>query len=385
VDASLVLSLRRMLSLIVALTLSGGAWGEEVTVGNTAFQRRVEEALKDFAALPRPLEYIAKSREIDMGDHVSWLELRGETRRFAEKYDVRVLAYALWPMMDAKKGDADAVIVMFGKIKQYDASPDKLTYRSYADQGNWARLRDSYIDACKIAYRQALGQPDWWYPHPVLFDRDTVLADSASNAAVRSRYIAEMQKALVDPKIRAENPLEVSSILMTLFALNATEAAETFVDYMFYDWRAAHDYRLLEGDFGSPTNGLPGRPHSFYQVQVPCTLYLPRLGESCVPFVIKRFADGTPEERSVEIGGGALPAFAVYYFVLLHYTEAKAVDAITAYEHLHPELSARQLDALNEIVVAIEKKKYRSDRFLLSDDTVTRGWAPSATNSPSAR
>lgn len=257
-----------------------------------------------------------------------------------------------------------------------------LDFIDAARPGSWPQSRPYAVDKCRRLCRSVLGQPEWWYPHPVLFDRGLVLAESKTNAAVRAAHIDAMVKALADPKIRGENPLEVNNILLILDALKAREAVQTFVDYLFYDWRTGGDYCLREGDLIPPPRYDPNKPNNLSQVQLPAFMYLPRLGDVSVPLVIRRLANATEEERSVEIGGGAAPAIAIKYFMWLRLTEKQALDAIADFQSKEEDLSEEQKATLAEVTAAILEKKYRSDALLKNSNPIVRTWAPSFTNAP---
>ena len=353
-----------------------------------------EEAVKlrgEFLAQAVPISYEPHVKQADQF-HISWIELTGRTQAFAERHSATDLIYAFWPWFDNPQHAPEATVLLLGVTHREMMRPQRLSYVDRANPGNWARLASGYMDECKIACRLALNQPDWWYPHKVLFDRDTVLAETKSNGVVRASYIAAMQKALSDPKIQTENPLEVKNVLEILSALKAKEAAHTFVDYMFYDWRRGRDYRLQVGEAprrDCSTNELARFEHgnigSLIQSPLPCITFLPLLGDSCVASVIQRLADCSPEERSMFVGGGAAPACVIYYFIYCKYTEGQAIGAIEAFKRSHPELRTDQIAILDEVLDAIRTKKYRGDGLLKNPYPVVRGWAPSSTNVLSTR
>jgi hypothetical protein len=373
----------RTLSLLFAIFACGSLRAASIVATGT----NGEEAVRlraEFLAQALPVSY---ETHVKAGAHfhLSWIELTGRTKSFATKHSAQELIYAFWPWFDDPAHAPEATILLLGLTGRKMMTRQKLSYADTAHPGNWSELATSCIDECKIECRSALNQPNWWYPHQVLFDRETVLTESKTSAVVRASYIAAMQKALANPKIRTENPLEVKSILETLCVLDAREAAQSVVDYMFYDWRTASDYRLQEGDMISHTERASNKPHNLSNIQLPAFLYLPRFGDACVPLVIARLANATVEERSVNTGGGATPAIAISYFMWLHYTEKQAVDAIRAYKRSHTELTEMQLGALSELLDAIESKKFRNDGLLKNPHPVVRSWAPSATNAPAIK
>ena len=340
-----------------------------------------------FRELERPIEYILL-RQGDSHGPMSFISLQGGASAFARRYSAAELVYALWPLLDSPEDDADAALILMGKLN-VTLYTDSFTYRQPSERGNWSAMRTYCVETCRIYARRALGQPEWWYPHPVLFDRGRVLAESKTNAVVRATHIEAMVKALADPKIRTENPLEVNNILLILDALKAREAVQTFVDYMFYDWRTASDYRLKIGEAPSRHSSTTEAEHyerttigGIVQSPLPCIHILPNLGSDYVPLALRRIANSTPEERAVYEGGGAVTACALYYFIFLRFTEKQALDAITDYQDKEEDLSQEQKDALGELAEAIRGKKFRTDGLLKNSNPVVRTWAPSYTNAP---
>lgn len=336
---------------------------------------------KEFLALRRPLAYASIADTEDRNIPLYWLELHGQSRFFFTKWGTETLVYALWDFLDDSTYSADSTIMLLGGIGKQHVGTWQLSYKSPSEQGNWPAMAAELVRQCKRDSRSALGQPEWWYPHPALFDRARVLSESKTNAALRAAHIGAMVEALAGPGIRAGNPLEVRSALMILDALKAHEAVQTFVDYMFYDWRTASDYRLGEGDLIPPSKYDPYKPNNLSQVQLPAFMYLPRLGDIGVPLALRRLSDATAEERSTEVGGGATPIIAIQYFRWLLYTEQQALKAVTDYQG-GAELSQSQKEALAEIIEVIVKKKHRTDALLNNRHPAVRTWAPSFTNHP---
>lgn len=328
-------------------------------------EERIEEVRKQFRDLRRPIEYESKVDRDDPRIPLHWIELRGQAKAFAETFSKEELIHGLWNYMDDPSYDAEATILLLGAVGWRHVEAWKLTYRSCSDPGNWAEVKKHFMEWCRIDCRRAIGEPPEWYPHKVLFDRETVLTASRTNAAARAAYIAAMQKALADPRIRTENPLEANSIILLLSALDAKEAANTFVNYMFYDWRRGGDYRM-----SSPDDLV----RNIYRVNPPLLTCLPRLGKQSLPLVLGRLADATGEELSVQPGGGGAPVFAVQYFWLLNLTEAQAIKEIEDYKSARRDLTDKQVGSLDEIIDVIRMKKYRPSH-------VRGDWAaPSATN-----
>jgi len=372
--------------LLTAFLAATPAAGEPPPVPSLSPSRAdVERARAAFLKISRPLAYkyvVDRKAQSPFGYALSHIELFRDAKEFAKKTPATDLIYALWPFLTNHTYDAEAFIILQGALEPKMAGDWGLNFLDAAHPGTWPQSRRYAVAHCQWLCRSALGQPEWWYPHPVLFDRGRVLAESKTNAVVRAAHIEAMVKALADPKIRTENPLEANNILLILDALKAREAVQTFVDYMFYDWRTGGDYRLREGDLIPPPRYDPNKPNNLSQVQLPAFMYLPRLGDVSVPLVLRRLANATEEERSVEIGGGAAPAIAVKYFMWLRFTEQQALDAIADFQSKEEELSTEQKAALAEVTAAILEKKYRFDALLKNSNPIVRTWAPSFTNAP---
>ena len=348
----------------------------QVAVGNPGISStgtNGDEAVKiraEFSVLARPLPYNARSWK---REHItaSWIELSGATRAFADRYSGEELIYALWPWLDDPDHAPEATILLLG-ITGYKLMRGPLTYVDQRHPGNWKFEGTGYVDECKIACRGALNQPAWWYPHKVLFDRDTVLSESKSNDVVRAAYVAAMQKVLTDSKIRTENPLGVREVLFLMYSLDRKASVPTFLDFLFFDGLHGQDFRrrsktLPDDDIHKDglTAGLA---------------YLSRMGKEYVALVLRRFADATPEEMSVDVGGGAFPMLAVWYFHTVGLTEQEALKAIEQVKAENRSLSEVQKESLQMIADAVKSKKYRT-RFMTRAD-----WAVvSATNAPGAK
>ena len=324
-----------------------------------------------FRELERPIEYILL-RQGDSHGPMSFISLQGGASAFARRYSAAELVYALWPLLDSPEDDADAALILMGKLN-VTLYTDSFTYRQPSERGNWSAMRTYCVETCRIYARRALGQPEWWYPHPVLFDRGRVLAESKTNAVVRAAHIEAMVKALADPKIRTENPLEANNILLILDALKAREAAETFVQYALFDWSTGADFRRRSdstNDF-SDVHGLT----------LPIVTLIPRLGAHALPLVLERFGNATAEEYSVQRGGGALPVLAVMYFIGCGYSESASIAAIDTFLHRSEELGDAQVSALRGIQHAISAKLYRPAWLTRVRTQSYRAWAaPVATN-----
>jgi hypothetical protein len=182
-----------------------------------------------------------------------------------------------------------------------------------------------------------------------------VQADCRDKPARRLEYIEAIVKILSDPTIRKENPLEVANLLLILNCLRAKEALETMINYMFFDSRIGADYRITKDDAfdkGRYT-GISGS-----------VVGLAKIGKEYIPFVLRRFAKTTDEERSMNIGGGGAPVYALCYFFTLGMTEKDAIKAIEDYIFANQaKLDDKEKQALREILVVFKGKRYRPYYF----------------------
>lgn len=310
----------------------------------------------DFLALKGRMSHRFVIDKEDSGwkedNSISHVELNGDTAAFVKKYDLKTLALALWPYLDRSETAGDASVCLFGAMK--------------TSLGGTSASIATNIPFCKWTVRRAFNQPNWWYPHQELFDRNTVLAESKTNSLARARYIAEMQKALSDPKIRTENPLEVGNILFALSDLNAENTSNTYIDYAFFDLKRGIDFRRQFSD----TNTLG----DVYLEVLPITTIIPRLGIDAVPVVLNRFANATIEERSLGIGGGASSVLAVLYFIQAGLSEEDAINVVNN-KLKERTLTDMQRDSLNEIRGAIQNKLYRPDWLRRTSIKSKKTWA----------
>jgi hypothetical protein len=351
------------------MAMGGQAFAQAFTPSPPATppdERKVEAARNEFLALERPIEYRSVADRNDPKIYLHWIELRGSTKMFADKWGTSVLVYALWGFLDDPVYDAESTIILSGHLGGRGIGAWHITYRDRSNVGNWPQVKEYFAEDCKNDCRSAMNQPSYWYPHPVLFDRATVLAESATNAAVRANYIAAMVKVLADPKIRTENPLEVQSILLILGALKAREAASTFVEYMFYDWRTGHDFVLTS------TNQLK---QSIYEVNPPLLTCLRPLGKDVVPLILERFANASAQEVSCQPGGGALPVFLVNYFFLLGLKPDEAAALVEEYKADKVGPTETQLMRLDTLGRAIREGSHRA--FFMKGGS----WTPSVSSS----
>ncbi len=329
--------------VLVAVALGRSVSGGAEAVFDNRYEDRIAKARQEFLAIHGrvPYRFVVDKEPTTWkyDDAQSHVQLEGAAMDLAKRYGVADLAAALWGFLDDTQYASDACACLYGTVKA------KLPGRSPKI------LQDAAY--CKWVVRDALNQPDYWYPHKVLFDQASVMRDRKDPAA-RRRNIEAMVKALADPKIRTENPLEVENIQSLLAILGAKEAAPRFVDYLFYDFRTGADYRIKEGDsFAQGTfEKVPG-----------CTVRLAKLGPEFVPLVLDRLSRTTKQERSIDVGGGGAPVFALCYFYCLHITEEQAAKAIKHFVASQSSLTTDQVAALDELVEVVKLKKYRPSFF----------------------
>jgi len=344
-------------------------WASSQTAPDT---NRVEKLKREFLSLKRPIAvgtFVEKtSTSLAFGNSIAYVTIGGDGKNFLEKSTVEELTYALWPFFEDDKYDADATLMLLCKLHVRISATYELTQDSQSVKRFWPTERKGMIRLCKRSCQFALGEPDWWYPHLVLFDREKVLAECNDNPVARASYIAAMQKALANPNIRTENPLGVDETLGVLSALHAVEAAPTYVSYLLFDRTTGGDFRL------ATTNAmqLVDKTDS-----LPFENCLPQLKLKVAPLVLARIANATHDEMSCEIGGGGLPLLSINYFWLMHIREAQAVECVEAFIRAHQDYAEQQIANLDTILDAIKTKKYRPF-FMNGSD-----WsAPVAANAP---
>ena len=345
-----------------------------IDVGQTSPNtNRIAQLKQAFLLLNRPIDvstFVEQPSTSALYDNsVAYVTIGGDGKRFLESAPTLDLCYALWPFLENPQYDADSALMLFCKLHERIIARYELTQNSQSVANYWPTERAGIIKRCKRLCQVALHQPDWWYPHQVLFDREKVLAESKDNRVARASYIAAMQKALADPNIRTENPLGVEETISLLSALNARNSASTLVSYLLFDKTTGMDFRL--SSVSQLTRGILGND------KPPFVGYLPWLKREPLSLIFKRIADATPEEMSCEVGGGAIPYFMIDYFWIIDVSEKDAIDLINGYIHTCPDLSGKQCANLVIIIDAIRTKKYRPF-FMKGSD-----WAaPIATNAP---
>ena len=325
---------------------------------------RIDQLKREFESLHRPLEVgtfvVSPSNSTRLYAPDAIVTIGGDGKQFLDRMTTAEAVYTLWPYLSDTNHDAEATLLLLSKLREGISSSAPLTQNSDSVVKYWPKDRKGMVARCKRCCQIAMVKETWWYPHKVLFDRKTVLAESKTNAAVRAAYVAAMQKALADPKIRTENPLEANDILGYLYILDKNAAASNFVDYIFYDARN-------KGEFRRKHEKLAGNDihNDGFAVGL---VALGSMGDQYLPRVLERFSKATPEERSVSVGGGALPMHAIHYFYAIRYSEEQALKAIESFKASNSNLTTNQIAALDEISAAIRTKKYRPDYFRMHED-----------------
>ena len=363
-NAMLWQPLPAILAVWVVCAPAGRAAGDGAPRSPDPYEALVAKIGQEFLTISKHVDYRIEvtrpRRSVRFDDGSSRIRLKGAALDMSKRYTLADLATGLWCYLDDPDHVLAASVILYAKAGE-----------TFMGAGGGGRPGNG--ESCKVTVRRALGQPEWWYPHPVLFDRGRVLAESKTNAVVRAAHIEAMVKALADPKIRTENPLEVNNILLILDALKAREAAETFVQYALFDWSTGADFRRRSdstNDF-SDVHGLT----------LPIVTLIPRLGAHALPLVLERFGNATAEEYSVQRGGGALPVLAVMYFIGCGYSESASIAAIDTFLHRSEELGDAQVSALRGIQHAISAKLYRPAWLTRVRTQSYRAWAaPVATN-----
>lgn len=223
---------------------------------------------------------------------------------------------------------------------------------------------------------------------------DPKLAWQSRNDPVkRAEIISQLTTLLSDPSVRETNPLGIPDMLRGLSSLNAFEAESTLVSYMFFDKNRGSDFRLIEGDMDVLIGKRSQSMRVFYNRHVPtagslwCVTWA---GTNFAPRIIERFSQATPEEMSMEVGGGAFPFLAYRYFAMLQrkgrhggrFTPEECIQMVQSFIDSHSTLSLAQKTNLDKIIDVIRTRKWTNDNCLDSKDPSVRAWAPSFAMEP---
>ena len=325
-------------------------------------QERVEQIRREFLALNRPLDFTVKVKDGGWrGGDVSDLVLGGATARFAKAYSNVELVHALWPMLDDPKTDADAFMVLFGKIAPSRYGGHFPSYRSPQQPGDWAVRRKDDIRICKSKCLGVVGQGGnpFWKPHPILFQYDYEKFRTMSDQPTdRAEWIGNLRGWLRDPDVVTNNPLEVYKIAVALRDLKAAEAAPEIAELLFYDWQQGGNYR----DSNKVERMEIGPPAECMMLSV-----LPAVaGTNAIPFALGRYLRTSAEDRMEKPGCGYAPALMIRFFIGLpkvgnrgRYTQADAIGAIQAYKASRKDLAPDQKAILDDLIATIKSGRYQ--------------------------
>jgi hypothetical protein len=298
---------------------------------------------------------------------------RGDMKALVTAHGLPTLIYALWRYLDDPVYEAQAFLVL-SAARNSSIFCSSLTYRSKADPGNWPDWRGALLRGFKCDCATALGEPtNDWYPHKVLFDPATVLAESV-DPTTRAAHVEAMRAALRDPALRVENPAAVNDIIELLWDLDAKDAAAEIAPYFLYSWKQAGTFRATPGslDIGLDQLAVKG----VCEVGVEC-LAIPFLakvaGQSSGPLVLEQYAATTAADRVVAEGGGCAPLFFLNYAVSARFSRSGAVAAIDSFLQAHPSLPAQQAAALTELRGIVLSGQYQTGSRLF---VLIPGWDP---------
>jgi hypothetical protein len=367
---------KQLVSLAMVLAAAMSAEGVLIYLGleepPPPPQERVEEIRREFMALKRPLDFTVKVKDGGWrGGDVSELILSGATARFAEKYSNVELVYALWPMLDDPKTDADASMVLFGKIAPSSHGRHFTNYRSPQQPSDWEERRKDDVRICKLKCREVVGQGGnpFWKPHPVLFQYDykkfQAMADKPDE---RAEWIGKLRGWLRDPEVVANNPLEVYKIINTLSLLKANEATPEVAKLLFYSWEQGGNYRYDPEFFREPYNWGSqddgndlARAYLMIWPSCPALEFLTRIpGKSALTNILDVYVQSSPEDRKIGIGGGNAPAFVLSFCKGSGLTQADTIDAIKAYKTSSKDLSPAQRTLLDDLIATIKSGKFQN-------------------------
>lgn len=367
---------KQLVSLAMVLAAAMSAEGVLIFPGleepSPPPQERVEQIRREFMALKRPLDFTVKVKDGGWrGGDVSELILRGATARFAEKYSNVELVHALWPMLDDPKTDADASIVLFGKIAPSSHGRHFTNYRSPQQPGDWAVRRKDDIRICKLKCREVVGQGGnpFWKPHPILFQYDDKMFRAmADKPDERTEWIGKLRGWLRDPEVIANNPLEVYKIINTLSLLKANEATPEVADLLFFSWSQGGNYRYDPEFFREPYNwGSQDdgndleRAYLMIWSSCPALEFLTRIpGKSALTNILDVYVQSSPEDRKIGIGGGNAPAFVLSFCKGSGLKQDDTINAIKVYKTSSKDLSPAQRTLLDDLIATIKSGKFQN-------------------------
>ena len=335
-------------------------------------QERVEQIRREFLALKRPLDFTVKVKDGGWrGGDVSELVLGGATARFAKKYSNVELVHALWTILDDPQTEADACMVLYGKIAPKRHGGHFSSYVSPQQPGDWEFERKDNVRFCKSKCRGVVGQGGnpFWKPHPILFQYDyekfRAMADQPTE---RAEWIGKLRGWLRDPEVIANNPLEVYKIINTLSLLKANEATPEVAKLLFYSWEQAGNYRYDPEFFREPYNwGSQDdgkdleRAYLMIWPSCPALEFLTRIPrKSALTNILDVYVQSSPEDRKIGIGGGNAPAFVLSFCKGSGLTQNDTIDAIKAYKTSSKDLSPAQRTLLDDLIATIKSGKYQN-------------------------
>lgn len=299
-----------------------------------------------------------KSPTILWDEARSHIELKGRANDLVNRHRVASIVLALWSYLDVREYKDDACVCLLAAIG--------------GELSGSLKSHVFDVPMCKWRIRRFFGESDDWYPHQELFNRERILSESQTNATTRANYIEEMKKALADKDLRTKNPLEVMEIFNILYDLKAYNAADSILDYLYYNQKTGNDFVI--------PNKMCADSGRFPDGTLNAIALLSVFGTNCLPSVLMRFANASEGEQSMAVGGGGLPVYAIRFFYLQDIKEVEAIQRINGFIEDHTELSERQRNVLRNLIVVIREKKHRAFFMDQSD------WAaPKPTNSVPAR
>ena len=340
---------------------------------------RLVEIRDAFVKMPRPIAYDIVVHRGGWSGNTFRVPLKGKTQSWATQFSTWELIYALWPYLDNRRYDAEACILLTGKIGSVHVGSTYTTFVDQSNLGDWDHERRMLVEWCKSDCRVAVGQSSnpFWKPHQVLFQYDYKKFQAMADKPVeRAEWIEKLRGWLRDPEVITNNPMEVYKIARALSNLKATEAAPEIAELLFYDWQQGGNYRF-DLDFYEKFRPLDNIGYYYsdkverMQIGPPAECRMMAVlravaGTNAIPLALGRYLRTSAEDRLEKPGGGYASALMIRFFTLLkktgwnnYFTQADAIVAIQAYKASCKDLTTDQKALLDDLIATIKSGRYQ--------------------------
>lgn len=241
----------------------------------------------------------------------------------------------------------------------------------------WKSQRVSVVRECRFLSRQTLGVGQFWEPHEILFDFDSIIGESN-----RVHSIETLRRLLSNDSVLRNNPQEVRRILEASYALSAVELTNELIRTFFYDLSTGNDFclsrqnanthRSLWKPLSKPDEWKdhPDWTPEFPDVAVP-RLLAKVAGKDAIPLVFDHFSKTKELARSVDIGGGFAEVIVIRYLMekSLHLTRNQCLSALEDFLVTH-----RSLPDDRRSVLAHLRTTLISGRYQATENGLKSGW-----------